>query len=178
VLRVIRQQKINYLDNFWDLYERLPRETARYVPRYMAVLHIIKDPQAYGFELNGLQAPVVYEEANIDKPVRLEDVAKAIGVPEHILIELNPELRYKATPKDYSLRVPPDRAQLLLTKFDTIPRYTPPKKRYVHHRVRRGETLSHIAKRYRVSVRAIAKANGIVHRDFIRTGQKLKIPAR
>ena len=178
VLRVIRRQKINYLDNFWDLYEKLPRETARYVPRYMAVLHIIKDPGIYGFELDGLEAPVVYEEAYIGKPVRLKDVAGAIGVPEHMLVELNPELRYKSTPKDYSLRVPPDRAQLLVAKIDTIPRYTPPKKRYVYHRVRRGETLSHIAKRYRVSVRAIARANGIVQKDFIRIGQKLKIPVR
>jgi len=32
VLRVIRQQHVNYLDNFWDLYTRLPAETARYVP--------------------------------------------------------------------------------------------------------------------------------------------------
>ena len=178
VLRVIRRQKINYLDNFWDLYEKLPRETARYVPRYMAVLHIIKDPRAYGFELNGLETPVAYEEAHIDKPVRLKDVAGAIGVPECMLVELNPELRYKATPKSYSLRVPSDRVQLLITKLDTISRYTPPKKQYVYHRVRRGETLSHIAKRYRVSVRAIANANGIVQKNFIRSGQKLKIPVR
>ena len=108
----------------------------------------------------------------------LKDVAGAIGVPESMLVELNPELRYKATPKDYSLRVPPDRAQLLITRLDTIPRYTPPKKRYAYHRVRRGETLSHIAKRYRVSVRAIANANGIVQKNFIRVGQKLKIPVR
>ncbi len=43
VLRVIRSQNINYLDNFWDLYERLPRETARYVPRFMAALFIINE---------------------------------------------------------------------------------------------------------------------------------------
>ena len=36
VLRVIRKQHLNYLDNFWDLYERLPLETARYVPRFLA----------------------------------------------------------------------------------------------------------------------------------------------
>jgi membrane-bound lytic murein transglycosylase D len=41
VLRVIRSQNINYLDNFWDLYERLPLETARYVPRFIATLYII-----------------------------------------------------------------------------------------------------------------------------------------
>ena len=43
VLRTIKRQKINYLDNFWDLYEKLPRETARYVPRFLAVLAIIEN---------------------------------------------------------------------------------------------------------------------------------------
>ena len=52
VARVIRDQKINYLDNFWDFYERLPRETARYFPRFLATLAIIKDPAKYGFSLD------------------------------------------------------------------------------------------------------------------------------
>ncbi len=45
VLRLIRGQNINYLDNFWDLYQRLPRETARYVPRFLATLHILNNPE-------------------------------------------------------------------------------------------------------------------------------------
>ncbi len=178
VLRVIRRQRINYLDNFWDLYPLLPRETARYVPRYLAVLHIIKDPQRYGFELNTPDRPLVSEGVEIPKPVRLKNVARTIGVSESVLIEMNPELRYKATPNGYSLNVPPEKVELLLANLERIPQYTPPKTRYVRHRVRRGETLSHIARKYRTSVRSIAKANGIVQTDFIRVGQNLKIPAR
>ena len=178
VLRRIRRQRINYLDDFWDLYERLPRETARYVPRYLAVLHIIKDSPLYGFELNGPDSPLVYEDVRISKRVRLRDVARTVGVSESVLIEMNPELRYKATPKEYELKVPPGKAEVLLASLSEIPRYVPPKRQYVYHRVRRGETLSHIANKYRTSVRAIANANGIVHRDLIRVGQKLKIPAR
>lgn len=178
VLREIRRQRINYLDDFWDLYGRLPRETARYVPRYLAVLHIIQDPQQYGFELNGPDPPLVFEEVEIAKRVRLRDVARQIGVSESLLVELNPELRYKATPKGHRLKVPTGKAQVLLANLAKVPRYVPPKRRYVYHRVRRGETLSHIARKYRTSVRAIANANGIVRKDFIRVGQKLKIPAR
>jgi membrane-bound lytic murein transglycosylase D len=178
VLRGIRRQRINYLDDFWDLYERLPRETARYVPRYLAVLHIIKNPHQYGFELDGTDPPFIYEEVEIDKKVRLSDVARQIGVSEHVLIDLNPELRYKATPENYGLKVPPDKAEALRTNLAKIPRYVPPKKQYAYHRVRRGETLSHIARKYRTSVRAIAKANGIVQKDYIKIGQKLKIPVK
>ena len=57
VSRVIRTQNINYLDNFWDLYQRLPRETARYVPRFLATLHIVKDPAKYGMDAVALEPP-------------------------------------------------------------------------------------------------------------------------
>ncbi len=178
VLRWIRRQRINYLDDFWDLYERLPRETARYVPRFLAVLHIIKSPQQYGFDLDGTDPPLTYEQVKIAKRVRLRDVARQIEVPETMLTELNPELRYKATPESYNLRVPPAKTQMLLAKLDSIPRYKPPKRQFVYHRVQRGETLSQIARKYRTSVRGIANANNIVRKDFIRVGQKLKIPVR
>ena len=178
VLRRIRHQRINYLDDFWDLYGRLPRETARYVPRYLAVLHIMRDPDRYGFELNDPDPPLVYEEVQIAKRVRLKDVARRIGVSYNILVGLNPELRHKVTPEGYSLKVPPGKTQVLLANLERIPRYVPPKKQYVYHRVRRGETLSHIARKYRTSIRSIARANGIVQKNYIRVGQKLKIPVR
>ena len=75
VLKRIRNQKINYLDNFWDLYTQLPRETARYVPRFLATLHILKDPAGYGFILGEPDAPVSYETVNIQKSVQLKEVA-------------------------------------------------------------------------------------------------------
>ena len=106
VLRKIRNQKINYLDNFWDLFQQLPNETARYVPRFLATLHILKDPAKYGFDLEELDSPFVYETATINKPVQLSSVADTIAVPEEVLRALNPELRHKATPPTtYELRV-------------------------------------------------------------------------
>lgn len=53
MVRVIASQQINYLDRFWDLYQALPYETARYVPRFLATLHIMRDPDNYGLELKG-----------------------------------------------------------------------------------------------------------------------------
>ena len=50
VLKVISRQHINYFDRFWDLYHQLPYETARYVPRFLATLHIIRDPKKYGID--------------------------------------------------------------------------------------------------------------------------------
>ena len=50
VLRAQREAPDSYLD-FWDLYQRLPRETRRYVPRFFATLAILDNPEAYGMSL-------------------------------------------------------------------------------------------------------------------------------
>jgi membrane-bound lytic murein transglycosylase D len=179
VLRVIRNQNINYLDNFWDVFEKLPWETARYVPRFLAALFIINDPERFGFELKDLDLPQSYTKVTVAKQMRLKDIAKVMGISHTSLEDLNPELRHKATPTDsYDLKIAKGKRALLIVRLDEIPVWTPPKRLYAYHRVRRGETLSHLADRYRTSVRAIAAANHIRRRGFIRAGQRLKIPLR
>ncbi|HLC15468.1 MAG TPA: LysM peptidoglycan-binding domain-containing protein [Thermodesulfovibrionia bacterium] len=122
VLNVIKQQKINYLDNFWDLYERLPRETARYVPRFLATLAVIKDPKKYGFdELGEPYDSIEYEAVQLNRKVRLQDIAVSSGVNLGNLELLNPELRFQVTPEDgYSLKVPKEKGQTVLASLDTI----------------------------------------------------------
>ena len=183
VLRVIRGQKINYLDNFWDLYESLPRETARYVPRFLATLHILKEPEPYGFDLGETEKPLSFEVVTIEKQVTLDAIAKALGISEASLSDLNPELRLKVTPPTpYSFRIPPSMSKVLLASLDSIPEEsrvrTSLAKRHVYHRVSKGEALSSIAKRYKTTVAAISKANNIRNRQLIKAGRRLKIPLR
>ncbi len=179
VLRVIRRQKINYLDNFWDLYQMLPIETARYVPKFLAVLHILKDFEKYGITLDEPDDPITYEVVTIEKQVHLRAVAKKLEVSLEKLTTLNPELRYKATPDTpYPLKVPQGKGEVLLAKINEISKWSPPQKAYTYHRVRRGQTLSLIALKYRTSIRAIVRANNIRRKHFIRVGQKLKIPLK
>ncbi len=187
VLKAIDRQKINYLDNFWDLYEKLPRETARYVPRFIATLLIIKDPQKYGMELGKPDEPILYEKVTVKKQMSLKDISKTIGVDFALLTELNPSLRYGVTPESpFELKVPKGYKQILLAKLDTIKKWKPPKRIYasrykqkrtriIKHKVRRGETLSLLAKRYRSSVKAIKRANRL-RSSKIKIGQILKIP--
>lgn len=180
VLRVIRQQKINYLDNFWDLYGRLPNETARYVPRFLATLHIMQDPEKYGFSFKNLESPSLYENTNIEKQVQLKTLAAVMGVTFEELYALNPELRRQATPPaKYSLNVPVGTGNILLSKLETLPSWAPQKNEYndyTFYTVRRGDTLSRIAAKYRTSVDAIVKANKISRRRTLNIGQKLRIP--
>ena len=179
VLRLIRNQNINYLDDFWDLFRQLPWETARYVPRFLAALHIINDPEKFGFELDSQEPPLQYEVVEVSKQIRLADVAESLGVSEADMQLLNAELRYKVTPpKAYELKVPEGMGTTLVAKLDEIPAYVPPREYYAYHRVRRGETLSHLAGRYGSSVRAIMEANNLRRANYVRVGQRLKIPAR
>ena len=179
VARVIREQKADYLDNFWDFYERLPRETARYFPRFLAVLAIINEPAKYGFTLDELDKPLSCETVTIERPVQLSAMADKLGVDVDDLAALNPELRRTATPNSaYALRVPPGKGQVVLASLDKMPKWTPPKVEFVVHRVRRGETLSLIALRYRTSTQRIAEANNLRTGKLLRVGQRLKIPTR
>jgi peptidoglycan lytic transglycosylase D len=179
VLKVIRTQNINYLDNFWDLYERLPWETARYVPRFMAALYIVNNPEKYGIDTTSVDEPLHFEKVTVSKQMHLKNIAKTIGVSEETLCELNPELRYKILPEEkYSLRIPQGKADMLLANLDDIPVSYPPRPAYVYHRIRSGESLSTIARHYHTSVKKIMWANNLRRSSFIVAGKKLKIPLR
>ena len=179
VLRIIRNQNINYLDNFWDLYERLPRETARYVPRFLATLHIVKNPQEFGITLPEVEKAFQYETITISRQVHLKNIAAKIGVTEKELKRLNPELRYSILPNEnYKLRVPEGKREILLASVNSIPVSHLPRPAYSYHRVRSGETLSTIANRYRTSVKRIMAANRLKNSNYIVAGKTLKIPGR
>ena len=120
-----------------------------------------------------------YENVTVSKQIHLKNIAKEIGVPEKTLRELNPELRYRILPQDkYPLRVPPGKSEVLLANLDKIPVSYPPQSAYVYHRIRPGESLSTIARRYHSSVRKIMRANNLHRSSYIVAGRKLKIPRR
>jgi membrane-bound lytic murein transglycosylase D len=177
VKRVIRTQRINYMDNFWDLYPKLPLETARFVPRFIATLLIINNPEKYGLDLPTPDPPLQYETISVNKPVQLSSLSKTLGLEPETLANLNPELRQKSTPdREYLLKAPVGYGEQILTAINTLAKYVPPETSYITHYVRRGETLSQIAQRYRTSVRAIARLTGLRSINIIKPGQRLKIP--
>jgi membrane-bound lytic murein transglycosylase D len=179
VLHVIRTQKINYLDDFWDLYGRLPYETARYVPRFLAALQIIEHPDIYGLSDIDVYPPLAYETVSVNRQVHLQDLASPLGTTLSILKELNPELRYSVLPpKKYAVRVPTGKEDLLLASIEQVPLSSPPQPAFVYHRVRKGEALSVIARRYHTNVKKIMWANNLRRSSYIVVGQKLKIPQR
>lgn len=188
IMRTISSQHINYLDRFWDLYQRLPYETARYVPRFLATLLIVRDPSKYGMDLGSdkLKPEVLsYEKADINRSVRLQDIAQKLEISEETLSVLNAELRHRMTPdRPYKLKVPVDKAEPLLRMIAEIPQGEKPigtfrvaRGVFINHKVRRGDTLATIAKKYKTSVAVIRSVNPSLKQNLFE-GQRLNVPIR
>jgi membrane-bound lytic murein transglycosylase D len=172
----INTQRISYLDNFWDLFQGLPYQTARYVPRLIAASLILRDPQKYGVTLPESYPPLKFETVKINYPTMLSTLSVALGLEATELEFLNPELRQKSTPDhEYELRVPIGYAEKVLATVNRVPKYVPPE--YATYMVRSGDTLSSIAQKCGTSVQTLQRINNL-RGTLIYPGQVLKIPGR
>lgn len=179
VQRVIRAQKVDYFDSFWDLFANLPYETARHVPRFIATLLIVGNPGKYGFEPPAPDLALRYETVRVNAPVKLAALSQKLGLDSALLITLNSELRHDSTPNSpYDLRVPAGYGDKGLACIASLPQYIPPDVVTNRHAVRKGDTLGAIASRYRTSVDALVRLNGLRSRTVIYPGQMLRVPSR
>jgi membrane-bound lytic murein transglycosylase D len=166
--------------DYWNLH--LKRETRDYVPKFMAACIIMAEPWEYGLDL-AFDDPLEYDEIEVEPKTDLGVMAKACDVEKDLMCGLNPHLVRHCAPDGksaYPVRVPSGRAEACASRLAAIPAQDRLAKVYaspdVKHRVRRGETLSRIARRYGTTISAIAKANGIRNYHKIGIGQVLLIP--
>ncbi len=187
VLKVISRQQINYLDHFWDLYRQLPYETARYVPRFLATLHIVKNPKKFGMNLPDPYAkPIAFETVKTNRTMKLFDIACQLGISTDTLVMLNPELRHQITPeRPYDLKIPQGMGQQYALVADQIKESKPPappererKTKVVKYKVKQGDTVAAISKRFGVSSKSLMAANGMKSEGQLTTGKVLKIPVK
>ena len=179
VLRIIKNQKVNYLDDFWDLYDQLPRETARYIPKFLAVLHIVKNLKQYDLDKIKIDPPLEFETLTVTKKITIEEIAQITGIHKKIIKQLNPELKRKIVPGGkYSLKVPYGAKQELFANQELIFHLNPESVPFHKHRVRSGESLSLIASRYDTSVGNIMLVNNLNRANYLTIGQMLKVPKK
>lgn len=110
-------------DDFWELsFTRfMHTETQEYVPRYLAVLIIARDPVAYGFSAPG-DKPMEYDELIVDNSTDLRTIADCTDSSYKDIQDLNPELLHSRTPQaKYVLRVPAGTRETCLQRFATAP---------------------------------------------------------
>ena len=166
--------------DFWKIRRTwyIRRETKDYVPRFIAATLIAKNPTAYGF-----LAPEgdrhEFEEVLIGKPVQLSAITKQTGISFEELKRLNPELRRNIVPRSkgpgYHLKVPLGMASLVAAQHETLPVWTqPPPPPTQWYRVRRGDSLSVVARRFRMKVRQLKDMNNLSS-NLIRVGTRLRV---
>jgi len=165
--------------DFWVLAEKgryLPRETRDYVPMVLAAMVVARNPAQYGFSSESAE-PVGFESVALPGLVDLRRVAEWAGVPVDEVQRLNPELRRLTTPlksEGYPLRVPAGTAsqvaaQLAAAAPDELATLQ-------YHTVKRGESISTIAKQLRVARTDLAEANYLSTRTRLKPGDRLVIP--
>jgi membrane-bound lytic murein transglycosylase D len=171
----------------------LPKETADYVPKFMAAAIIGKNIEKYDFDLTPERAMNLPVPAMVPAGVRLADVAKTAGISHDELVSLNPHLRKGITPStsndQYYLWVPAGSESKLGAANDELQKTriklkrelqddvasaeaTPVKKAF--HKVRRGETLAAISAKYNVSMSTLRSLNGL-RSGRVYVGQKIKL---
>ncbi len=176
--RVHRATRLHQTSDFWQLHS-LPRETRNYIPYYLAAAIIASNPTSYGFKTPKTKRHK-YEVVEIKQSADLAVLANSAGTSLKTLKAYNPELRQSATPVDvvYRLKIPVGKKEQFVTNFNSLPsdqRFAP---QYVAHKVKRGESLWTISKKYRVSIHDLAAVNKIRNRHRLSIGQKLTIPVR
>jgi len=176
--RVLRASKLHQTYDFWQMHS-LPRETRNYIPYFLSAAIIARTPKAYGFKVPNVE-PFRYETITLEKSADIAVLARVAGLKPNVLREYNPELRQSATPSEgsYILKLPVGKKDGFLVAWNAIPeeeRFAP---QFVVHRVRYGESLWTISKKYSVSIHDLAAVNKIRNRNKVRVGQKLNVPLK
>jgi len=177
-VRVENALKKTKATTFWELADKraLPKETINYVPTILAMAIIGRDPGQYGFSVEPSPA-LETERVNLEKATDLRVIAENLGVPVDQLKELNPHVLRWTTPPDdseFELILPKGYSDMFTDKIVAMPDNERIIWRY--HNVKKGETLSVIARHYGVAVNDLTQANRITVKTALKIGQELLIP--
>src|SRR6266540_220220 len=179
--RIFKAKAKGY-DDFWEMAavpgrKVLRTETKGYVPKLMAAAIVTKHPEAFGFRKDEIepQSWDEYAEVTIPSATLLGIVARAAGVTERQLMDLNPELRRTCTPpRSYKLKIPKGQAEVFAQGWPALQGKV--RMTFAGHVVRRGDTLSSFARSYGAPTEGIMEMNGLRTAKKLRIGQELIIP--
>ncbi|MBR2947257.1 MAG: LysM peptidoglycan-binding domain-containing protein [Bacteroidales bacterium] len=179
--------------DFWGIYPYLPRETRGYVPSFIAALYTLNYYKEHNLYPKQIPMPPHVDTLKINKMLHFEQIMHYTGITKEELKNFNPQYLHEIIPgteREYILRLPYQYTAKFIDNEAEIYKYkdsvyfnagamkkiqagaTAEATRIVH-KVRKGETLSHIAQKYRVSVNNIKRWNNCGTK--IRIGQRLVI---
>ena len=175
--------------DFWGIYHHLPRETRGYVPAFIAANYIMNYYEEHNICPVAAEIPLATDTIVINERINLQQISAVLNTPIEMLRELNPQYRNDIVPgniKPYHLRLPVQLIYAYLNSQDSIINYRqeyfarqqtvePAKLEYGYHKIRNGESLSSIAKKYHTTVTKLKELNGLKNNN-IRAGQSIKVP--
>lgn len=188
--------------DFWELYPFLPAETRGYVPAFIAANYVMNNYDKHNISPALARRPIVTDTVHVSRRVHFDQIADVLAIPIEEIRALNPQYRKDVIPgniKPYALVLPSMQVYAYLANEDSIVNHSASlyarrsvvepadgsisgsdeKGEYIdeltvkYHTVRKGETLTSIAKKYGVTVSSLRQSNKIGKNA--RTGQKLKI---
>ena len=183
--------------DFWSIYPYLPKETRGYMPSFVGALYMLKYYQNYNIVPDKPSMPAHVDTFMIHKNLHFEQISEVIGIPVPELRQLNPQYLRDIIPGDSKgmlLRLPYNYTAAFVDNEKTIYNYKDSiffnpivYSRYksgdegggstrIYHKVRKGQTLASIAKRYGVTVSQIKDWNNISAKTkTVKTGRTLII---
>lgn len=182
--------------DFWKIYPYLPRETRGYVPSFIAALYMLEYYKEHNMQPAQMNMPPHIDTFKVHKNLHFEQISAVVGVPMDDLKSYNPQYIENIIPGnsgDQILRLPYNYTNTFIEKEKEVYTYkdsiyfNPITKESIKknaslssggnitHIVKRGETLGHIAMKYRVSVKNLMRWNNLTSKSVLRIGQRIKI---
>lgn len=180
VRRAIRNVKSR---DYWDLAKSnyLRTETKQYVPKLLAAVILSTNLEKNGFNIKSSEIekfPVSH--ITFDRAVRISEIAKILGVPSAKIKKWNPELIKDIVPpkstenSEYKLRLPIEHVAILEAQRANLTYLAI--KDVKLHKIRPGDTLYGIARKYNVKLHSIKTMNPRLSAKYLRPGKSIAIP--
>ncbi|MDX9730132.1 MAG: LysM peptidoglycan-binding domain-containing protein [Bdellovibrionales bacterium] len=179
----------NKTRDFWKLARenRLPQETVNYVPKFLAARLIAKEPDKYGFGDVEYMPALDFKTVTFSTPIDIRRLASEMGLEYDDLRDLNPAYKRGVAPMPKGsntlvLRVPTGlEAKALAAAPAAVAsqaaRFVAAEDDYSYYRVRRGDTISSIAKKFNVSQAQVLRLNRMSARSVLSVGRRLRVPS-
>lgn len=179
--------------DYWKIRNNLPRETAGYVPAFLATMYIFEYAEEHGFKSTGPKFhQIATDTIQVKRLITFEQVAKVVNLPVEEVQFLNPSYKLGIIPyikeKNYTLRLPVESIGKFVANEEAIyvlaqeenskeeaniPVYVEQPDR-IRYRVKSGDYLGKIAEKHGVGVSQIKRWNGLKSNN-LRVGQRLTI---
>jgi len=159
--------------DFWHL--QLPEETRNYVPKLLALRSIIESPEAYGLNIPDVPDTPGFTVVDAGGPLDFGVAARLAGIPVEEIAQLNPAYTRQTIHRNgpHTLLIPGTQATAFRTRLAGLSgeQRVP----WVRHRIRFGDTLSTIARHYRITVARLRELNRLPDSRIV-AGDLLIVP--